>query len=79
YEHSTSLPELLAQLDLSVLISTYQAGRVVSIGVHQGKLRIGFAHFDRAMGLVRTPKGIAVGGSQAIWSLPASREIAPEI
>ncbi|MBE9242897.1 TIGR03032 family protein, partial [Synechocystis salina] len=30
------------------------------IGVHQGKLRMRFAHFDQAMGLARTPKGIAV-------------------
>ena len=32
YENCTSLPALLEQLDLSVLLPTYQAGRVVSIG-----------------------------------------------
>jgi uncharacterized protein (TIGR03032 family) len=79
YEHSTSLPALLEQLDLSVLLSTYQAGRVVSIGSHQGQLRIGFSRFDQAMGLARTPTGIAVGSKDAIWSLPASREIASRI
>jgi uncharacterized protein (TIGR03032 family) len=79
YEHSTSLPALLEQLDLSILLSTYQAGRVVSIGSHQGQLRIGFSRFDQAMGLARTPTGIAVGSRDAIWSLPASREIASRI
>jgi uncharacterized protein (TIGR03032 family) len=79
YEHSTSLPALLEQLDLSILLSTYQAGRVVSIGSHQGQLRIGFSLFDQAMGLARTPTGIAVGSRDAIWTLPASREIAPRI
>ena len=79
YEHSQSLPALLDQLDLSVLFSTYQAGRVVSVGSHNGKLRLGFSQFDQAMGVCRTPSGIAVGSRHAIWTLPASREIAPSI
>jgi uncharacterized protein (TIGR03032 family) len=79
YEYSVNLPELLAKLDLSVLISTYQAGRVASIGVHQGELRVGFAHFDQAMGLTRTGTGIAIGAKKEIWNLPASRELAPQI
>ncbi len=79
YEHSTSLPALLERLELSVLLSTYQAGRVVSIGSHQGQLRLGFSRFDQAMGLTRTSTGIAVGSRDAIWTLPASREIASRI
>jgi hypothetical protein len=43
YEYSLNLPELLNQLDLSVLISTYQAGRVASIGTYQGQMRVSFA------------------------------------
>jgi len=79
YEYSLSLPRLLTELELSVLISTYQAGRVVSIGVHQGQIQVGLAHFDQAMGLTRTATGIAVGAKERIWFLPASREIAPQI
>jgi uncharacterized protein (TIGR03032 family) len=79
YEHSTNLPALLERLDLSVLLSTYQAGRVVSLGCHGGQLRVGFSRFDQAMGLCRTPTGLAVGTRDAIWNLPASREIAPRI
>ena len=76
YEHTPGLPALLEQLELSVLLSTYQAGRVVSVGCHQGELRLGFSHFDQAMGLCRTASGIAVGTRDGIWSLPAGREIA---
>lgn len=76
YEHTTGLPALLERLELSVLLSTYQAGRVVSIGSHKGQLQIGFSHFDQAMGLCCTPTGIAVGTRDAIWTLPACREIA---
>jgi hypothetical protein len=67
----------LERLDLSVLLSTYQAGRVVSLGCHGGQLRVGFSHFDQAMGLCRTPTGLAVGSRDTIWNLPASCEIAP--
>jgi uncharacterized protein (TIGR03032 family) len=79
YEHSKGLPELLERLELSVLLSTYQAGRVVSVGSHRGELRLGFSHFDQAMGLCRTASGIAVGTRDGIWSLPANREIAAHI
>lgn len=79
YEYTVTLPELLTQLDLSVLISTYQAGQVASIGVHQGEMRVGFSHFEQAMGLTRTPTGLMVGDRKTIWSLRASRDIAPQI
>lgn len=79
YEHSSGLPALLEQLELSVLLTTYQAGRVVSLGSHHGELRIGFSHFDQAMGLCRTPTGIAVGSRDALWTLPANRPIAARI
>jgi len=59
YEHSLSLPALRDQLHLSVLLSTYQASRVVSLGSHQGQLQVGFSRFDQAMGLKRTPTGKA--------------------
>jgi hypothetical protein len=79
FEHSQTLPSLLERLELSVLLSTYQAGRVVSVGSHRGELRLGFSHFDQAMGLCRTARGIAVGTRDGIWSLPAHREIAAHI
>jgi uncharacterized protein (TIGR03032 family) len=79
YELTTGLPALLERLELSVLLTTYQAGKVVSIGSHKGQLQIGFSHFDQAMGLCRTPTGIAVGTRDAIWTLPANREIASRI
>jgi hypothetical protein len=66
-------------LELSVPLSTYQAGRVVSVSSYQGQLRLGFSHFDQAMGLTRTANGIAVGSNDAIWILPANREIEAHI
>jgi len=79
YDHSSGLPGLLDRLGLSLLLSTYQAGQVVSLGSHHGALRLGFSRFEQPMGLARTAGGIAVGCRQNIWTLPANREIAPRI
>lgn len=77
YEYSTNLPQVLASLQISLLLSTYQAGKVITIGSHEGQLVFGFANFSQAMGLARTPTGLVVGSRQQVWTLPACREIAP--
>lgn len=79
YEYSTNLPAVLERLDLSIVVSTYQAGKLITIGSHQGKLVFGFAGFAQVMGVSRTPTGLAIGGKETVWSLPASREIAPAL
>ena len=79
YEYSAGLTQLLEQHELSLLISTYQAGQVVSLGVRQGQLQVGFARFDQAMGLARTPTGVVVGSRNCVWTLPANQAIAPKI
>ncbi|MCP9886260.1 TIGR03032 family protein [Synechococcus sp. ATX 2A4] len=84
YEHSLNFAALLSHHALSLVLTTYQAGRVLTIGTTPTpdggpQLQIGFAHFPQAMGLARTPTGLAVGSRDAIWTLPASREIAPRL
>src|SRR5262249_22692615 len=60
----------------SLLISTYQAGRVVAVGTQQGRLTLSLHSFDSAMGLAVSPERIAVGSSTQIWLLEAHHEIA---
>jgi hypothetical protein len=79
YEYSTNLPAVLERLDLSLVLSTYQAGKLITIGSHQGQLVFGFAGFPQVMGVSRTPTGLAIGSRETVWSLPASREIAPAL
>jgi hypothetical protein len=76
YEHSQDLPSLQ---ELADLFSTYQAGPVVSVGSYQGQMGMGLTRFDEAMVLCRTASHIAVSTRDAIWSLPAHREIAAHI
>ena len=61
YEHSVNLPDVLDRLGGSLVVSTYQAGKVFTVGVHEGRLQIHFHHFEQAMGIARTPTGRRCG------------------
>src|SRR6185369_5788582 len=51
HEYTHTLPSLLNQFDVSLLVSTYQAGKVVAVGVAEGELTLSYHNFERAMGL----------------------------
>jgi hypothetical protein len=50
HEYTRSLPPLLSQLGVSLLVSTYQAGKVAAVGVADGELTLSYHNFERAMG-----------------------------
>ena len=79
YEHWSTLPPLLAQLRLSLLVSTYQAGQVIVISAAEGKLAMRLHNFDRAMGLAVRPGALAVGSRNQVWYLRAAPDIAPKV
>jgi uncharacterized protein (TIGR03032 family) len=76
FRHSRNLPELLQQLQISLLVSTYQAGKLAVIGSRQGKLALSFHNFDRPMGVAIGQHQIAVGSRSQIWFLKAAPDIA---
>jgi uncharacterized protein (TIGR03032 family) len=76
YEHSRDFPDLLAQLGVSLLVSTYQAGKVIVLGTWQGKLCLSLHNFDQPMGLAVSPTALALGTRRMIWFLAPARELA---
>jgi hypothetical protein len=44
YEYSLNLAPILAHLGASLLVSTYQAGKLVVVGLHQGALALVVLH-----------------------------------
>jgi uncharacterized protein (TIGR03032 family) len=60
-------------------VSTYQAGKLITVGTHDGKVDLGFHHFEQAMGVARIPQGLAVGTKRQIWFLHGSTEVAPHV
>ena len=76
FHHSDLLPQVLEEAVCSLLISTYQAGQLVAVGVADGQLTFSFRGFDRAMGIAVGEDRIALGGKGQIWSLHDHSEIA---
>jgi uncharacterized protein (TIGR03032 family) len=76
YECSDSLVDLLAELKATLLVSTYQAGKLVALGAHQGELTLSFHNFERPMGVARSESSLAVGTHRQIWLLDEVPDVA---
>src|SRR5262245_58346672 len=80
FSHSTSFPAVLAELNSSLLVSTYQAGQVCSFAAHEGKLHAALEPFSVAMGIALHPRKVAVGSRGLIWFLESGgRELAQSL
>ncbi|MCW2992268.1 MAG: repeat-containing protein [Solirubrobacterales bacterium] len=76
---TTSFGEALAQLGASLLISTYQTGKLVCARVREGELNTHFRNFDKPMGVAVAPGRIALGTRTEVWDLRDMPEAAPKV
>jgi len=79
YQHTPNLPGILEQLRISLVVSTYQAGKVLVLGSHQGQLKISLLDYERPMGVAITTNKIAIGAGSAIHFLTAHHEVARQV
>jgi len=79
YEHSLNLPLLLQSLGASILVSTYQAGKLVLVGAGQESISLSFHNFDRPMGMAIKPGAIAVAARNQVWFLGNKPDIATRL
>lgn len=79
YEFSRNLASVLDTIGTSLVISTYQAGKLVVVGVSGGELRISFHNFDRPMGVAVSRDRIAVGTRDQVWYLRSAPDIARQL
>src|SRR4051812_43332630 len=79
HEYTRSLPALLSQLGVSLLVSTYQAGKVAAVGVAAGELTLSYYNFERAMGLAVRPDAVAVAARAQVWRLQAAPDLAGRV
>ena len=79
YEHSLNLAPILTRLGASLLVSTYQAGKLGVFGVDGKDLTISFHNFERAMGVGVGDGRIAVGTTGQVWLLLNDTAIAPRV
>jgi len=72
--HTTTFPQILAKTVASVLVSTYQAGKLIILRNERGPLNTHFRDFSRPMGLAASGGKLAVGtsvGIQEFHNVPA--------
>ena len=65
--HTKAFPELLERLGVSLLVSTYQSGRIISVRARDGKLNTHFRSFPSPMGMARDGSLLAIGTGQGVW------------
>lgn len=72
--HTSNLPDLFAHFGISLMVTTYQAGRLVMLRAQNGVLNTHFRSFDKPMGLALADNRLAIGGATSLWefhNLPA--------
>ena len=81
YVHSASFPALLAQLQLSLAVTTYQAGKLMLIRSAGGKLSTLLRSFEQPMGLAVSAEldRMVVGTRRTVWTLRSEPRIAPQL
>lgn len=65
--HTTTLPRLLSQLGVSLVVSTYQAGKLFFIRDENGVANTHFRAIDVPMGVAFDRGRLAVGTSAGLW------------
>src|SRR5262249_11164883 len=65
--HMASFPYLLEELGISLLVTTYQAGKLVMLRADQGCLNTHFRSFHAPMGLAADAGRLAIGTPTHIW------------
>ena len=64
--YTSNLPDILAQLNISLVVSTYQAGKVVLVRNDGDAINTHFRSFQKPMGLAVHQNRLTIGGSVAV-------------
>lgn len=67
--HTSNFTDIIEQLGISLVVSTYQAGKLIVVRADNGKLNTHFRVFQKPMGLAADRGRLAVGTAYQIWEL----------
>jgi uncharacterized protein (TIGR03032 family) len=77
--YSAGMRELVGRLDGSVLVSTYQTGKLICLREQGGTVNTHFRNFDKPMGLAVHEGRFALGGRTEVWDFRDMPEAAPRV
>lgn len=67
--HTSNFPHLLNQLGISLVVSTYQAGKVIVVRPDGEVINTHFRQFKKPMGIAANYEKMAIGTGSQIWDL----------
>jgi len=65
--YTANLPDILDQLQISLAVSTYQAGKVILVRQENGAINTHFRNFTKPMGIAADRNRLTIGGSNTVW------------
>jgi uncharacterized protein (TIGR03032 family) len=77
--HTSNLPELFKRLQISLVISTYQAGKVILIRADGDALNTHFRTFAKPMGIAADQARLTIGGTNTVWYYRNVPAVAPKL
>ncbi len=77
--HTSNFPALLEQLGISLVLSTYQAGKLIVVRNDGGLLNTHFRPFNKPMGLAADQQRLCLGTAYQIWELRNIPAVAPKL
>jgi uncharacterized protein (TIGR03032 family) len=77
--HTNTLPAILEQLGVSLLVTTYQAGKLVALRPDGWVLNTHFRNFAKPMGLAVDGPRLAIGTHHEVWEYHANNAVASRV
>ena len=65
--HTANLPALFERLQISLVVSTYQAGKTIVVRNDGGALNTHFRTFTKPMGIAADHARLTIGGANTVW------------
>ena len=79
YTQSETFAPLLRRLGVSLLVTTYQANKLLVIREQAGGISILVRTFERPMGLSADVRRIVLGTRDQVWTFRNAPDIAPQL
>ena len=77
--HTSNFPQILKQLKISLVVSTYQAGKVIVLREDGEHINTHFRIFNKPMGIAANKERIAIGCASQISELHNIPAVAPKV
>jgi uncharacterized protein (TIGR03032 family) len=67
--HTSNFPQILNYFGISLIVSTYQAGKLIALRADGNVINTHFRVFNKPMGLAADASRLAIGTASQIWQL----------